>query len=141
MFKVVSKIRHENMIAEIKESHRKELFNEQNILNDERSKRKEIEAKLREEIKKGKLKDDEIKRLRYIIESDSDEEINRLEAIAKRTKKLRIRKKCKSRILKYKFRKQDLQNERYGNEKGNIQYSLVYSITIWWIRMACMGCR
>lgn len=120
MFKVVSKIRHENMIAEIKESHRKELFNEQNILNDERSKRKEIEAKLREEIKKGKLKDDEIKRLRYIIESDSDEEINRLEAIAKRTKKPRIRKKCESRILKYKFRKQDLENERYCNEKRYI---------------------
>lgn len=120
MFKVVSKIRHENMIAEIKESHRKELFNEQNILNDERSKRKEIEAKLREEIKKGKLKDDEIKRLRYIIESDSDEEINRLEAIAKRTKKSRIRKKCESRILKYKFRKQELEIERYWNEKRYI---------------------
>lgn len=120
MFKIVSKIRHENMIAEIKENHKKELFQKQNILNDERIKRKEIEAKLRDEIKKGKLRDDEIKRLYQTIESNYDKEINKLEAIAKRTRKPRIRKKCESRILKYKFRKQDLQNERYGNEKGNI---------------------
>lgn len=120
MFKVVSKIRHENMIAEIKESHRKDLSQKQNILNDERSKRKEIEAKLRDEIKKGKLKDDEIKRLYQTIESDYDKEINKLEAIAKRTRKPRIRKKCESRILKYKFRKQDLEIERHRNEKRYI---------------------
>ncbi|MBS6509683.1 MAG: hypothetical protein KH369_15890 [Paraclostridium bifermentans] len=120
MFKVVSKIRHENMIDEIKESHKKELSQKQNILNDERSKRKEIEAKLRDEIKKGKLKDDEIKRLYQTIESDYDKEINKLEAIAKRTKKPRIRKKCESRILKYKFRKQDLEIERHWNEKRYI---------------------
>lgn len=120
MFKIVSKIRHENVIAEIKESHRKELFNEQNILNDERSKRKEIEAELKSVIKIGEIKDNLINKLIHTIDSDSDKEINRLEAIAKRTRKPRIRKKCESRILKYKFRKQDLQNERYGNEKGNI---------------------
>lgn len=120
MFKVVSKIRHENMIAEIKESHRKELSQQQNILNDERSKRKEIEAKLKTEIKKGKLKDDEIRRLYQTIEFDYDKEINKLEAIAKRTRKHRIRKKCESRILKYKFRKQELEIERYWNEKRYI---------------------
>lgn len=120
MFKVMSKIRHENMIAEIKENHKKELFQKQNILNDEIRSRKEIEAKLKIEIKKGKLKDDEIRRLYQTIESEYDKEINKLESIAKRTRKPRIRKKCESRILKYKFRKQDLQNERYGNEKGNI---------------------
>lgn len=120
MFKIVSKIRHENMIAEIKESHRKELSQQQNILNDERSKRKEIEAKLREEIKKGKLKDDEIKRLDYIIESNLDKEIKKLEAISKRTKKPRIRKKCENRISEYKFRKIFLENERYCNEKRYI---------------------
>lgn len=120
MFKIVSKIRHENMIAEIKESHRKELSQQQNILNDERSKRKEIEAKLREEIKKCKLKDDEIKRLDYIIESNLDKEIKKLEAIAKRTKKPRIRKKCENRISEYKFRKIFLENERYCNEKRYI---------------------
>lgn len=120
MFKVVSKIRHENMIAEIKESNRKELSHQQNILNDERRKRKETEAKLREEVKKGKLKDDEIRRLYHTMESDYDKEINKLEAIAKRTKKPRIRKKCENRISEYKFRKIFLENERYCNEKRYI---------------------
>ncbi|MDU3775721.1 MAG: hypothetical protein E7G47_10915 [Clostridium perfringens] len=123
MFKIVSKIRHENIIAEIKESHRKELFQKQNILNDERRKIKHIEAKLREEEKKGKLKDDEIRRLYQTIESeesDLDKKINRLKAIAKRTKKYRIRKKCIDRIFEYDLRKTILENERYCNEKRYI---------------------
>lgn len=78
------------------------------------------ESELEIEIKKGKSKDDEIRKLQNIIESDSDKEINRLEAISKRTKKARIRKKCKSRILDYKSRKLDLENERGNNEKRNI---------------------
>lgn len=117
---VVSKIRHKNVIAEIKESHRKELSQQQNILNNERSKRKEIEAKLKEEVKKGKLKDDEIRSLYKTIESeesDLDKKINRQKVIAKRTKKYRVRKKCIDRIFEYEFRKIVLENERYFNEK------------------------
>lgn len=120
---VVSKIRHENVIAEIKESYRKELSQQQNILNDERSKRKEIEAKLKEEVKKGKLKDAEIRNLYKTIESeesDLDKKINRQKAIAKRTKKYRVRKKCIDRIFEYEFRKIVLENERYCNEKRYI---------------------
>lgn len=117
---VVSKIRHENVIAEIKENHKKELYQQQSILNEEIRNGKEIEAKLKIEIKKGKLKDDEIRRLYQNIESDYDKEINKLEAIAKRTRKPRIRKKCESRILKYQFRKQDLEIERHWNEKRYI---------------------
>lgn len=117
---VVSKIRHENVIGEMKENHKKELYQQQSILNEEIRNRKEIEAKLKIEIKKCKLKDDEIRRLYQTIESDYDKEINKLEAIAKRTRKPRIRKKCESRILKYKFRKQDLEIERHWNEKRYI---------------------
>lgn len=120
---VVSKIRHENVIAEIKESYRKELSQQQNILNDEISKRKEIEAKLKEEVKKGKLKDAEIRSLYKTIESeesDLDKKINRQKAIAKRTKKHRVRKKCIDRIFEYEFRKIVLENERYCNEKRYI---------------------
>lgn len=120
---VVSKIRHENVIAEIKESHRKELSKQQNILNEEIRNRKEIEAKLKEEVKKGKLKDAEIKSLYKTIESeeaDLDKKINRLKAIAKRTKKYRIRKKCIDRIFEYDLRKTILENERYCNKKRYI---------------------
>ncbi|MGY5268793.1 hypothetical protein [Paraclostridium bifermentans] len=120
---VVSKIRHENVIAEIKESHRKELSKQQNILNEEIRNRKEIEAKLKEEVKKGKLKDAEIKSIYKTIESeesDLDKKINRQKAIAKRTKKYRVRKKCIDRIFEYEFRKIVLENERYCNEKRYI---------------------
>lgn len=78
------------------------------------------ESELEIEIKKGKSKDDEIRKLHNIIESDSDKEINRLEAIAKRTKKPRIKEKIESRILGYKSRKLDLENESENNEKRNV---------------------
>ncbi len=55
--------------------------------------------------KKLECKQTEVYVLRTILALETDKKIKRLEVIAQRTKKARVRKKCENRIIDYKMRK------------------------------------
>lgn len=116
MLKIMSKIRHENIVKEMKDKHKQELDRKDYEYKNNDKRLRNINTHLKQMLDSSESviqeKDEQIetlvsivKRLKGHIEKSHDKEINRFETIARRTKKARIKKKCESKILDYKEKK------------------------------------
>ena len=97
--------KYEKEIKEIMDMNEKIIDNQSKNNLSLREDLKDMKGSLLKLSKELKDKDREINVLRFLLAAEADKEVKRLEAIAKRTRKTRIKKKCESRIIDYKMRK------------------------------------
>ncbi len=97
--------KYEKEIKEIMDMNEKIIDNQSKNNLSLREDLKDMKGSLLKLSKELKDKDREINVLRFLLAAEADKEGKRLEAIAKRTRKTRIKKKCESRIIDYKMRK------------------------------------
>ena len=97
--------KYEKEIKEIMDMYEKIIANQSKNNLSLRGDLKDMKGSLLKLSTELKDKGREINVLRFFLAAEADKEVKRLEAIAKRTRKPRIKKKCESRIIDYKMRK------------------------------------
>ena len=96
---------YEKEIKEIIELDSKIIDSQCLELRNLRKKTVELNENLLKAVTDLKEKENEINVLRFMLTVETDKKIKRLETIASKTKKFRIKKKCESRIIDYEMRK------------------------------------